>query len=584
MIQVVNPKIQIEEFDSEYIIRKIERCARVCYKTEGAKSSVGRLLDSRLLKATNKGAFWDAYRSGVIDDSLLKNVLSAVHSSVLEHCTISMVVTTNRGCTHELVRHRVGAAYSQECVSGDTLVRKDKTIRQLFDRESNPHGKVANININLKSADSGGKIVPNKIEKIFYKGKDVVYEVITSLGYKIKATLNHEFQDENGKFKKLSEFEVGQPLMVNGRPCLIKVPDEELNRLYIEEGLSPDEISNVLSVPYRSVINKLQDLGIFVKRLNDKNKEKYNKNHTEESYKKAGITAKKQYADGSRVVWNKGIKEGEHLSVDKQAMLLRKHHHNNGHGIGNSNWKGENVGVFGGYARTQRKYKLEKCFLCGGVAKERHHIDKNPINTDSSNVLGVCVNCHRKLHKGWWVGTKTHFDTITSITKIGEEDVYDIEMRAPHHNYIANGFVVHNSSRYCNYSKDKFSNKVAMLKPYFYKNNKLYDIWETGVKRAAAGYFTMLKEGGTTEEARELLPNSTKTDIAVTFNINAWRHFLNLRASQRAHPEIRRIAATILKEFNEKMPILFADVYCRHLKNRSDFPGLEDVEVEYIKI
>jgi len=583
MINIVKPKVFIEEFDAEYIIRKIERAARTCYKTEGSKAPLGQLLDKRLLKTSDRAEFWNIYHDGIIDPKLLKTILANVHSSVLEHCTISVVIRTCRSMTHELVRHRVGVAYSQECVSGDTLIRKNKTIKELFDRDSIPNGRAANKNINLKSVTDSGKIVPNKIEEIFYKGKAVVYELTTSLGYKIKSTLNHRFQNENGEFKTLSELNVGDSVMLNGRPCLIKVSDEQLEQMYIEEGLAPAEIADVLSVPYRSVINKLRKLGIFVRKMNDKNKEKYNKNHTDESYKKMRATIKKQYSEGGRVVWNKGLKEGEHISVDKQAVFLRNNHHNNGYGVNNSNWRGGNITRIGGYARTQRENKLGKCELCGDMAKERHHIDRDPTNTDGSNILCVCVNCHRKLHKGWWVGTKTHPDTIISITKVGVEDVYDLKMKSPFHNYIANGFVVHNSSRYCNYSKDKFDNKVTMLKPYFYKNEEQYNIWKKYAEISARGYFELLKIA-TTEEARELLPNSTKTEISVTYNINAWRHFFNLRASQKAHPEIRRVAMALLLEFAHRMPVLFDDIKSRHLRNFEYFPGIEDVELEYITI
>ena len=253
MINIVNPKILIEEFDAEYIIRKIERCARTCYKTEGSKVPVGQLLDKRLLKTSERANFWAEKRKGNIDNKLLKTVLANVHSSVLEHCTISVVVTTCRGCTHEWVRHRIGCAYSQS------------------------------------------------------------------------------------------------------------------------------------------------------------------------------------------------------------------------------------------------------------------------------------------------------------------------------------------STRYCNYSKDKFDNKVTMLKPYFYKNKEQYDIWEKNVRLSAKGYFDLLKKA-TTEEARELLPNSTGTEIAVTYNIGAWRHFFDLRASQKAHPEIRRMAMVLLIEFTKEMPVLFGDIMARYDSSMDNFPGIRDVRVEYIRI
>jgi len=253
MINIVKPKVLIEEFDAEYIIRKIERAARTCYKTEKSKAPVGQLLDKRLLKTPDRAEFWNTYRDGIIDPKLLKTILANVHSSVLEHCTISIKVITNRACSLEWVRHRIGVAYSQE------------------------------------------------------------------------------------------------------------------------------------------------------------------------------------------------------------------------------------------------------------------------------------------------------------------------------------------SSRFCNYSKNKFDNKVTMLKPYFYKNEEQYKIWKENVKLSAKGYFDLLKVA-TTEEARELLPNSTKTEITITYNMGAWRHFLDLRTSQKAHPEIRRMAMTLLCEFSTRLPVLFDDIMSRYTKDPEFFPGIEDVIVEYITI
>ena len=108
-----------------------------------------------------------------------------------------------------------------------------------------------------------------------------------------------------------------------------------------------------------------------------------------------------------------------------------------------------------------------------------------------------------------------------------------------------------------------------MLKPYFYKNKEQYNIWKKYAEISARGYFELLKIA-TTEEARELLPNSTKTEISVTYNINAWRHFFNLRASQKAHPEIRRVAMALLLEFAHRMPVLFDDIKNKTTKSIQD--------------
>jgi hypothetical protein len=56
------------------------------------------------------------------------------HLSVLEHVSISVKFIVDRGVSHELVRHRL-ASFSQECLAGDTVIQKNLTIKQLFDRK-----------------------------------------------------------------------------------------------------------------------------------------------------------------------------------------------------------------------------------------------------------------------------------------------------------------------------------------------------------------------------------------------------------------------------------------------------------------
>jgi len=64
----------------------------------------------------------------------------------------------------------------------------------------------------------------------------------------------------------------------------------------------------------------------------------------------------------------------------------------------------------------------------------------------------------------------------------------------------------------------------------------------------------------TPQQARSVLPNSTKTEIVITANIREWRHILKLRTSKAAHPQMQEIMIPILKEFNKLFPILFADI------------------------
>lgn len=70
----------------------------------------------------------------------------------------------------------------------------------------------------------------------------------------------------------------------------------------------------------------------------------------------------------------------------------------------------------------------------------------------------------------------------------------------------------------------------------------------------------MLALGATPQIARSVLNNSTKTEIVVTMNLREWRHFFRLRSASAAHPQMREVAIPLLKEFKEKIPMVFDDI------------------------
>jgi thymidylate synthase (FAD) len=118
------------------------------------------------------------------------------------------------------------------------------------------------------------------------------------------------------------------------------------------------------------------------------------------------------------------------------------------------------------------------------------------------------------------------------------------------------------STRYCNYTKDKFSNEITVIKPYFFDEGSAeFDIWKLAMEEAEKNYFLLLDTGATAQEARSVLPNSLKTEIIITYNLRQWRHFFKLRTSKAAHPQMREIAIPLLKEFKEKIPVIFKGIY-----------------------
>lgn len=119
------------------------------------------------------------------------------------------------------------------------------------------------------------------------------------------------------------------------------------------------------------------------------------------------------------------------------------------------------------------------------------------------------------------------------------------------------------STRYCNYSKGKFGNEVTFIKPCFWGREfylKLNNWWLSACSTAENTYLGLLKNGATPQEARTVLPNSTATELVVTGNYREWRHFLKLRTAGAAHPQMRQVTIPLLRELQERIPIIFDDI------------------------
>lgn len=124
------------------------------------------------------------------------------------------------------------------------------------------------------------------------------------------------------------------------------------------------------------------------------------------------------------------------------------------------------------------------------------------------------------------------------------------------------------STRYCNYTGDKFGNEITVIdlaSGFEYdltqENDRAkYEVWTNAMENAEQSYFRMLELGATPQEARSLLPNSLKTEIVVTMNLRAWRNFFRLRCDSHAHPQMREVAGIALNVFKEKLPIFFSDM------------------------
>ncbi len=117
------------------------------------------------------------------------------------------------------------------------------------------------------------------------------------------------------------------------------------------------------------------------------------------------------------------------------------------------------------------------------------------------------------------------------------------------------------STRYCNYAKGDFNSEITVIEPLFFdENGPLYEAWKNSCQEAEDSYFELLNLGATAEQARSVLPNSLKTELVMTANLREWRHFLKLRTSKAAHPQIKEVANMLLEELTFKLPAIFDDI------------------------
>lgn len=119
------------------------------------------------------------------------------------------------------------------------------------------------------------------------------------------------------------------------------------------------------------------------------------------------------------------------------------------------------------------------------------------------------------------------------------------------------------STRYCNYSKDKFNNELTFIKPYWLNDEKLklYGDYHTVIRdkspesifianlnNVERDYLDLIKLGWTPQQARQILPLSTKVQTIHTAFESDWTEFISLRAdacSGSVHPNIKVIADKI---------------------------------------
>lgn len=136
------------------------------------------------------------------------------------------------------------------------------------------------------------------------------------------------------------------------------------------------------------------------------------------------------------------------------------------------------------------------------------------------------------------------------------------------------------STRFCNYSKDKFGNELTFIIPSWLtlnpgqysieRDNKGHRIIEgdgyyydmsDGIQdepaflysllTAETSYFSMIHLGWTAQQARQVLPNALKTEVVMTGFMSDWDHFFELRCAKNAHPDMQLLANQLKEKFKQ---------------------------------
>lgn len=191
--------------------------------------------------------------------------------------------------------------------------------------------------------------------------------------------------------------------------------------------------------------------------------------------------------------------------------------------------------------------------------------------------------CATMFHKGIIEDSvsKDAYDDVRIIEDFGELSDHEYQMHAWYSvvftcdRGVTHEMVRHRdasfaqeSTRYCNYSGGKYGSSITVIDPLFFdKNEKLryvdgcdrainkYIVWKDCMDYIENAYMLLTKLGATPQEARTVLPTSTKAEIVITAQVHEWNHIFDLRVLGKTgapHPQIKEVMEPAFHEMMEK--------------------------------
>ncbi len=201
------------------------------------------------------------------------------------------------------------------------------------------------------------------------------------------------------------------------------------------------------------------------------------------------------------------------------------------------------------------------------------------INTDSYGNYHITTN-YRVLYENGWLDDLKHLCEPTEYheKRITVKFILPISISREFCRHRVLSFA-EQSTRYCNYNSDKFNNELTFIIPYWTdlkearyqywdndwvdaadKNNipntilkhfegDSVDIFLSQCESAEVNYKALINRGCKAQEAREILPLCTKTELIMTGTIEQWRGLFKLRTDKAAHPQAQELAIPLKEEF-----------------------------------
>lgn len=517
----------------------------------------------------------------------LKRILGGeLHAGPLEHAQIVFNVGYFPHSVMQQARtHRI-ASFDVQCLTGDSEVtfldknghfRKTYTLADLYDtwhhgekaiRQRPGNGTPEDYRRDAKTRirkmrvrslnEESNTFTINHIEDVVFSGINPVFEVTLEDGKKIRCTENHKIYTLDG-WKLLKNIGVEDSIMANGVP--LKDADKTYqNKEWLEEGFKNGLTTKDLAKAAGCSVEAIKKWAYYHKLSWEKKQ------------------------------WNKGIKYP--LNISNEERERRRSHAKEVLGKWprprdeqHPSWKNLPVEkrVYHWLKRERTRILTEKggrCSSCGATESLHiHHIQEVKTHPDlafaEDNLDILCASCHATHHK---TGVKnplcSHPVKVISILFIGNQPTYDLVMKAPYHNFVCNGVVVHNSMRYTGDRIVKCASGEVDIEEVFYLRPIGHYVDRQGHKyhydeewRArdlticflgASQYAHDIEKGMSEEHARGKLPFDFRQHFVVSMNMRSLGHLLTIRGKRDAQLEIQQMCQLMLPHYEAWAPEIYS--------------------------